>query len=118
MAKATARHAGVPFLFVSATSFQSMWYGMTARKIRAFLKALRKAARQQEGGAIGFLEEIDAIGARRGDLDGGGDGPVSSGTGGVVNELLVQLQSFDPRRWGSWPTSPSATPGDGRAPAG
>src|SRR5215218_107443 len=94
MAKAMARHAGVPFLFVSATSFQSMWYGMTARKIRAFFKALRKAARQ-EGGAIGFIEEIDAIGGRRGGLDGGGDGPVSSGTGGVVNELLVQLQSFD-----------------------
>jgi cell division protease FtsH len=94
MAKAMARHAGVPFLFVSATSFQSMWYGMTARKIRAYFKALRKMARQ-EGGAIGFIEEIDAIGGRRGGLDGGGDGPVSSGTGGVVNELLVQLQSFD-----------------------
>src|SRR5215211_5466499 len=94
MAKAMARHAGVPFLFVSATSFQSMWYGMTARKIRAFFKALRRAART-EGGAIGFIEEIDAIGGRRGGLDGGGDGPVSSGTGGVVNELLVQLQSFD-----------------------
>jgi cell division protease FtsH len=93
MAKAMARHAGVPFLFVSATSFQSMSYGMAARKIRAFFKALRKAART-EGGAIGFIEEIDAIGGRRGDLDGG-DGPVSSGTGGIVNELLVQLQSFD-----------------------
>ena len=63
-------------------------------QIRAFFKALRKAARE-EGGAIGFIEEIDAIGGRRGGLDGGGDGPVSSGTGGVVNELLVQLQSFD-----------------------
>jgi cell division protease FtsH len=94
MAKAMARHAGVPFLFVSATSFQSMWYGMTARKIRAYFKALRRIARQ-EGGAIGFIEEIDAIGGRRGGLDGGGEGPVSSGTGGVVNELLVQLQSFD-----------------------
>jgi cell division protease FtsH len=93
MAKAMARHAGVPFLFVSATSFQSMWYGMTARKIRAYFKALRKVARD-EGGAIGFIEEIDAIGGRRGGLDGG-DGPVSAGTGGVVNELLVQLQSFD-----------------------
>ncbi len=70
-----------------------MWYGMTARKIRAYFKALRKVARQ-EGGAIGFIEEIDAIGGRRGGVDGG-DGPVSAGTGGVVNELLVQLQSFD-----------------------
>src|SRR5215216_3261428 len=105
MAKAMARHAGVPFLFVSATSFQSMWYGMTARKIRAFFKALRRAART-EGGAIGFIEEIDAIGGRRGGLDGGGDGPVSSGTGGVVNELLVQLQSFDTPPLGGAPRRP------------
>jgi ATP-dependent Zn protease len=118
MAKAMARHAGVPFLFVSATSFQSMWYGMTARKIRSFFKALRKVARE-EGGAIGFIEEIDAIGATRGGLDGvpatssaepTDRGPrveasIASGTGGVVNELLVQLQSFDvpplsERAWG------------------
>ncbi len=142
MAKAMARHAGVPFLFVSATSFQSMWYGMTARRIRAYFRALRRLART-EGGAIGFIEEIDAIGAGRGGLDptmptaasgvsgasgvpgaapgvpgvpgvasgapgapgGWGGAPggwgrrvtptVAAGTGGVVNELLVQLQSFD-----------------------
>ena len=39
------REAGVPFLFVSATSFQSMYYGATARKIRSYFSALRKAAR-------------------------------------------------------------------------
>ncbi len=61
------REAGVPFLFVSATSFQSMYYGATARKIRSYFKALRKAARQ-EGGAIGFIEEIDAIAMARGGL--------------------------------------------------
>jgi cell division protease FtsH len=121
LAKALAREAGVPFLFVSATSFQSMYYGATARKIRAYFKALRKAARR-EGGAIGFIEEIDAIALARGGLDamvpsppalrahpheqhllGGRDGPgglradrmVSQGTGGVVNELLIQMQSFD-----------------------
>src|SRR5512132_1813799 len=69
LAKAMARHAGVPFLFVSATSFQSMWYGMTARKIRSFFRTLRKVARE-EGGAIGFIEEIDAIGATRAMTDG------------------------------------------------
>ena len=37
-----------------------MYYGATAKKIRAYFKALRKAART-EGGAIGFIEEIDAI---------------------------------------------------------
>ncbi len=45
LAKAMAREAGVPFLFVSATSFQSMYYGATARKIRSYFKELRKAAR-------------------------------------------------------------------------
>ena len=62
MAKAMAREAGVPFLFVSSSAFQSMYYGQTNRKIRSYFKALRKAARA-EGGAIGFIEEIDAIGA-------------------------------------------------------
>ena len=134
LAKAMAREAGVPFLFVSATSFQSMFYGATAKKIRSYFKALRKAARQ-EGGAIGFIEEIDAIAMARGGLGattmpdaarmsgppdcggmtglpavyagaaGSGQGTVvnavmSEGVGGVVNELLVQLQSFDePTGW-------------------
>ncbi|MGH8970717.1 MAG: AAA family ATPase [Actinomycetes bacterium] len=134
LAKAMAREAGVPFLFVSATSFQSMYYGATARKIRSYFKALRKAARQ-EGGAIGFIEEIDAIAMARGGINatpmpaavrmtatdcGGMTGlpaayagasaaplstvvhpsVVSEGVGGVVNEMLVQMQSFDaPTGW-------------------
>lgn len=138
LAKAMAAEAGVPFLFVSATSFQSMYYGATARKIRSYFKALRKAARQ-EGGAIGFIEEIDAIAMTRAGLGASatvapatswdaaapmGVGPlccggmtglpgqvqatpatvvnraISEGTGGVVNELLVQMQSFDqPDGW-------------------
>jgi len=135
LATAMAREAGVPFLFVSATSFQSMWYGASAKKIRSYFKALRKAARK-EGGAIGFIEEIDAIAMSRGGVSsamtGHGFAPasgmsfagcqgtaclpvayaslaisgaaspatvtnalMSEGTGGVVNELLVQMQSFD-----------------------
>jgi cell division protease FtsH len=160
LAKAMAAEAGVPFLFVSATSFQSMYYGATARKIRSYFAALRKVARA-EGGAIGFIEEIDAIATVRGGMlatagpqlpvsvatecgglaglpgtgqpgaarigapgpggsgvggsafggsafggSGVAAGPIvhraaiSEGIGGVVNELLVQLQSFDtPTRW-------------------
>ena len=113
LAKAMAKEAGVPFMFVSATSFQSMWYGATARKIRSFFKELRKTART-EGGAIGFIEEIDAIAGTRGGMNAVPAGMVlgevdamaidratrvdtmmSEGTGGVVNELLVQMQSFD-----------------------
>jgi ATP-dependent Zn protease len=91
MAKAMAREAQVPFLFVSSSAFQSMYYGQTNRKIRSYFKALRKAARK-EGGAIGFIEEIDAIGAAR---SGMGTGGGREGISGVVNELLIQLQSFD-----------------------
>jgi len=123
-AKAMAAEAGVPFLFVSGTSFQSMFYGATASKIRAYFKTLRKIA-FAEGGVIGFIEEIDAIGGVRhgmgmSSLDGvaqsvtccgsleslpasylqAAASPVtnnyiSDSTGGVVNELLVQMQSFD-----------------------
>ncbi|MEO8329023.1 MAG: AAA family ATPase, partial [Candidatus Nanopelagicales bacterium] len=102
-----------------------------ARKIRSYFKQLRKVARQ-EGGAIGFIEEIDAIAMARGGLSstpmpssvasmglnacggltslpstyGQPAGLVtnrsitSEGVGGVVNELLVQMQSFDePTGW-------------------
>src|SRR5579859_1301181 len=91
LAKAMAREAGVPFLFVSSSAFQSMYYGQTNRKIRSYFKALRAAARR-EGGAIGFIEEIDAIGASRGGMGGSTQ---REGISGVVNELLIQLQSFD-----------------------
>ena len=131
LARAMAKEAGVPFLFVSATSFQSMWYGATAKKIRSYFKQLRKAARK-EGGAIGFIEEIDAIAMARGGVSASmtplavagcygtaalpssyatAPGTVrnaftSEGSGGVVNELLVQMQSFDAltgwQRLGGW----------------
>src|SRR5437773_2213824 len=90
MAKAMAREAGVPFLFVSSSAFQSMYYGQTNRKIRSYFRALRAFARK-EGGAIGFIEEIDAIGASRGGM--GGSSHTREGIAGVVNELLIQLQS-------------------------
>jgi ATP-dependent Zn protease len=123
-AKAVAKEAGVPFLFASATSFQSSFYGATAKKIRSYFRELRKLA-EREGGAIGFIDEFDAIaGARRG-MEFTAHGTVGcSGTaqlpgtyalsasqafagtvthpigatdlaGPVVNELLVQMQSFD-----------------------
>jgi cell division protease FtsH len=103
MAKAMAREAGVPFLFVSSSAFQSMYYGQTNRKIRSYFRALRKAARE-EGGAIGFIEEIDAIAGARSNmrsapLPRGLDRAIEQATGegisGVVNELLIQLQSFE-----------------------
>ena len=131
-AKALAKEAGVPFLMATATSFQSGLQGASQRKVRAFFRALRKAARQY-GGAIGFIDEFDAIALQRpgtamtstsnqaaptsASLVGCGgltglptigqhstgrlQDPVHLGftSGGdsqmTVNELLVQMQSFD-----------------------
>ncbi|HET8616256.1 MAG TPA: AAA family ATPase [Actinomycetales bacterium] len=125
-AKALAKEAGVPFLMATATSFQSGLQGASQRKVRNFFKALRKAARQY-GGAIGFIDEFDAIALRRPAMPmTASPAPASSGllacggltglpalgaapapavvttpyTGGgdaqmTVNELLVQMQSFD-----------------------
>src|SRR4051794_8201830 len=122
-AKALAAEAGVPFLFATATSFQSSFQGATSRKVRQFFRALRKSARKH-GGAVGFIDEFDAIGlARHGTAMtaapaapssltscGGLEGlPMAGATtatvqtpfvGGndlqmAVNELLVQMQSFE-----------------------
>ena len=46
-----------------------------------------------EGGAIGFIEEFDAIGGARTRHGSGVD--IREGIAGIVNELLVQMQSFD-----------------------
>ena len=123
-AKAMAREANVPFLVASATSFQSSMQGASARKLRGFFKALRKAA-EREGGAIGFIDEIDAIAKARSGMATASTPAASihSGCGGliglpsmsapaggstittaftgpgdadtIINELLVQMQSFD-----------------------
>nr|MDQ3957153.1 AAA family ATPase [Actinomycetota bacterium] len=93
LAKAMAAEAGVPFFFVSAPAFQSMFFGMTAFKIRSFFKSLKKAARK-EGGAIGFIEEIDAVGGARSGMSASGASDASAmtvsrfgsqDTGGMVN---------------------------------
>src|SRR5665213_1182361 len=126
-AKALAAEAGVPFLFATATSFQSSFQGATQRKVRAYFKALRALARK-EGGAIGFIDEFDALGGARSGVsafsalnaaaaDGLDDGMRCGGLEGLpilgapttqhdpmigngdlgmaVQELLVQMQSFD-----------------------
>ena len=128
LAKAMAREAGVPFLFVSATSFQSMYYGATARKIRSYFKELRKVARARRAersassrrstpsrwpaaglSATTMPQSLAATGLHAcGGLQRPAVGAtgtpaglvtnrsmMSEGVGGVVNELLVQMQSFD-----------------------
>ena len=78
LAKAMAKQAGVPFLFIPAPAFQSMWQGMSAFRIRSFFRKLRKAARK-EGGAIGFIEEIDAVAVARGGVAASEPAPTRPG---------------------------------------
>jgi ATP-dependent Zn protease len=86
---------------------------MSGQRVRSFFRRLRKLARK-EGGAIGFIEEIDAIGGHRGGLaasvEASATAPemgrtisrmVGPGDAGLVNELLVQLQSFDKPPFGT-----------------
>ena len=121
LARAMAAEAGVPFLYVSGTSFSTVWQGQSGKRVRSYFTALRKAARA-EGGAIGFIDEIDAIALARSGVTAPAGGaqvagclglataataPVTSPatathgfTGGgdtsaMVTELLVQMQSFD-----------------------
>ena len=103
LAKAMAKQAGVPFLFSSATSFQSVWFGMSGQRVRSFFRKLRKLARK-EGGAIGFIDEVDAIAGHRGGVPASPDATrmdrtvarmFGPGDAGLVNELLVQMQSID-----------------------
>ncbi len=83
LAKALAAEAGVPFFSVSAHGFHSMFASQTNRKIRAYFKALRRAARSK-GGAIGFIDEIEAIGAAS-NRDAGTS---------TIYELLLQMNNF------------------------
>ena len=91
MAKAMAAEAGVPFLFVSSSAFQSMYYGQTNRKIRSYFKALR--AHRPPRGWGHRLYRGDRRHWRGPLRPWRGDG--REGIAGVVNELLIQLQSFD-----------------------
>ncbi|MCW2598798.1 MAG: ATPase central domain protein [Frankiales bacterium] len=120
LARAMAAEAGVPFLFVSGTAFQTVWQGQSSKKIRSYFKALRKAARK-EGGAIGFIEEIDVIAQARSGVAAAATPVLAAGCSGttclpatyatpagtitngftaggdtsaIINELLVQMQSF------------------------
>ena len=113
IAKAMAAEAGVPFLFVSSSAFQSMYYGQTNRKIRSYFRALHNYARR-EGGAIGFIEEIDAIGAARGgSVQGLGVrvSPELSTSSSYSFSLLTYRRSVR-----GWPTRSSTSPTDGCLP--
>ncbi len=87
LAKAIAGESGANFYFQSASAFVEMWTGLGAARIRKLFSTAR--ANQP---AIVFIDELDAVGSKRG--GGGGNNREHDQT---LNQLLVELDGFDNR---------------------
>lgn len=68
LAKAVAGEAGVPFLSTSGSEFVEMFVGVGASRVRDLFKKAR-----EKSPAIVFIDEIDAVGKKRGGRMGGGN---------------------------------------------
>src|ERR1700722_14238337 len=87
LARAVAGEANVPFLSVAGSSFVEMFVGVGAARVRDLFEQARKRAP-----AIIFMDEIDAIGQRR-----GGSAVVSNDEREqTLNQLLAEMDGFDP----------------------
>ena len=86
LARAVATEAGVPFLSASGSSFQEMFVGVGAARVRTLFSDARKAAP-----CIVFIDEIDTVGRARGR---GGDS-ASGDHDQTLNQLLVEMDGFD-----------------------
>ena len=87
MARAVAGEAAVPFLALTGSSFVEMFVGVGAARVRDLFADARKKAP-----AIVFIDEIDAIGGRRGSGHFGGNDEREQ----TLNQLLAEMDGFDP----------------------
>jgi cell division protease FtsH len=90
LAKAIATEAKIPFISMSGSEFVEMFVGVGAGRIRSLFKKARTLA-EFDGGCIIFIDEIDALGARRG-LDQGFGG--TSEHNQTLNQLLVEMDGL------------------------
>ena len=86
IARAVAGEAGVPFYYISGSAFVEKYVGVGASRIRALFETARKNAP-----AIIFIDEIDAVGARR------DDGSGSAEHDQTLEQLLTELDGFRDR---------------------
>ena len=89
LARAMAGEAGVPFFTMSASEFIEMIVGVGASRVRDLFRQAKEAAP-----AIVFLDELDAIGRRRGGniFSGGSDEREQT-----LNQILTEMDGLDPR---------------------
>jgi cell division protease FtsH len=86
LARAVAGEAGVPFISVTGSSFVEMFVGVGAARVRdLFADARRRAP------SIIFIDEIDAIGQRR-----GGQMVANDERDQTLNQMLAEMDGFDP----------------------
>ena len=86
LAKAVAGEAGVQFLSISGSDFMEMYVGVGASRVRDLFQQAKKIAP-----AIIFIDEIDAVGRKRGSGLGGGHDEREQ----TLNQLLVEMDGFD-----------------------
>jgi cell division protease FtsH len=86
LAKAVAGEAGVPFMFVSGSEFAEMFVGVGASRVRDLFKQARKSAP-----CIIFIDEIDAVGKKRGGIRTGNDSEAEQ----TLNQILVEMDGFE-----------------------
>lgn len=87
LARAVAGEAGVPFFSVSGSEFVEMFVGVGASRVRDLFSQAKKYAP-----CIIFIDEIDAVGRLRGAGLGGGHDEREQ----TLNQLLVEMDGFDP----------------------
>ncbi len=87
LARAVAGEAGVQFLSISGADFVEMYVGVGASRVRDLFEQARKIAP-----AIVFIDEIDAVGRKRGNGLGGGHDEKEQ----TLNQLLVEMDGFSP----------------------
>ena len=87
LAKAVAGEAGVPFFHMSGSEFVEMFVGVGASRVRDLFNRAKKAAP-----AIVFIDEIDAVGRKRGAGLGGSHDEREQ----TLNQILVEMDGFDP----------------------
>lgn len=85
-AKAVAGEAGVPFFSVSGSDFVEMYVGLGAKRVRDLFELAKK-----NSPCIIFIDEIDAVGRRRGAGIGGGHDEREQ----TLNQILVQMDGFE-----------------------
>lgn len=87
MARAVAGEANVPFFHISGSEFVEMFVGVGASRVRDLFKRAKKNAP-----CIIFIDEIDAVGRKRGAGLGGSHDEREQ----TLNQILVEMDGFDP----------------------